>query len=114
MCLEVRLWKRRFAELAGACLLLRASGRPRDGWGWGARRQRCLNPDHNSAYRIALTVGAAVDKDWVAPGGDESSILGGTEQLLGWRCLRRSGCLGFDLWRTQAPCGAGFHLWGEG
>ena len=52
--------------------------------------------------------------DWVAPGGDESAILGGTEQLLGWRCLRRSDCLGFDLWGTQAPCGAGFHLWGEG
>lgn len=71
MCLEVKLWKRRFGELAGACLLLRASGRPGGGWGWGALRQHCLNLDHNSAYRIALTVGAAVDVDWVAPGGDE-------------------------------------------
>lgn len=50
----------------------------RGGWGWGVRRQHCLNPDRNSAYRIALTVGAAVGVDWVAPGGDVSSFLGGS------------------------------------
>lgn len=55
----------------------------RGGWGWGVRRQHCLNADRNSAYRIALTVGAAVDVDWVAPGGDESSFLGGSYTVTG-------------------------------
>ena len=55
----------------------------RGGWGWGVPRQHCLNPDRNSAYRIALTVGAAVDVDWVAPGGDESSFLGGSYTVTG-------------------------------
>ena len=51
--------------------------------------------------------------DWVAPEGDESFTPGGTEQLLGCRCLRGSGYLGSEFWGTQAPCGAGFLLgWG--
>lgn len=58
--------------------------------------QHCLNLDHNSAYRIALTVGAAVD--WIGWPQEVMSVYPGRlEQLLGWRCLRRSGCLGFDL-----------------
>lgn len=50
-----------------------------DGW------HHFRDSDHESVYRIMLTVGAAIDMGQVAPVGDESSVLGSIKQLLGRR-----------------------------